>query len=91
MSAGTRDTSMAANRSVKSLKEGMRDRLLRVIRLASLGLTVDELESVTGLPHQTASPRVNELAKSGQIVDSGQRRPTRSGRNAVVWVAAKNA
>jgi hypothetical protein len=49
------------------------------------GLTCDEVEWQTLLPHQTASARVNELAKTGAIVPNGKRK-TRSGRFAVVWV-----
>jgi predicted transcriptional regulator len=83
----TKDNSLAANRSVKERKEPMRERLLRVIRAAGeRGVTVDELERVTALPHQTASPRIHELALMGRIVDAGTR-PTRSGRKAAVWVA----
>ena len=53
------------------------------------GLTCDEVEVQTGLPHQTASARVNELAKAGAIIPGGKR-PTRSGRFAVVWVRDTN-
>ena len=52
------------------------------------GLTCDEIEEASGLKHQTASARIRELAQKGLIEDSGDRRPTRSGRNAVVWVVA---
>jgi predicted transcriptional regulator len=81
-----KDNSRAANRSVKERKEPMRERLYRVIRAAGeRGVTVDELEIIFQLAHQTASPRVHELALMGRIVDAGTR-PTRSGRKAAVWV-----
>jgi hypothetical protein len=83
----TKDNSLAANRSVKERKEPMRERLYRVILAAGeCGVTTDEIEKLFGLPHQTASPRVHELALMGRIVDAGTR-PTRSGRKAAVWVA----
>ena len=49
------------------------------------GLTCDEVELASGLSHQTASARINDLHRLGRIVDSGDRRKTRSGRNAIVW------
>lgn len=53
------------------------------------GLTCDQVEEITGLKHQTASARVYELHTTSQIVDSGQRRKTRSKRNAIVWMVAE--
>jgi hypothetical protein len=50
--------------------------------------TCDELEIRFGLPHQTCGPRIRELALGGQVRDSGVRRLTRSGREAIVWAAA---
>lgn len=49
------------------------------------GLTTYQLTQVLGREHQTISARVNDLMKKGWIVDSGQRRKTGSGRNAIVW------
>ncbi len=51
------------------------------------GRTDDELEVVLSLRHQTASARRRELVLKGLVRDSGRRRPTRSGRQAVVWLA----
>ena len=50
------------------------------------GATCDEVERFSGLSHQTCSARINELVRSGHLVDSGRRRKTRGGRNAAVWV-----
>ncbi len=58
-----------------------------LIRLAGWeGKTTDEVEAETGLPHQTASARVNELMNKGLIERRGIQRPTRSGRKAFVYV-----
>ena len=51
----------------------------------SAGLTCDQVEQLLSGSHQTISARVNELRDKGYIVDSGVRRPTRSGRKAAVW------
>jgi len=50
--------------------------------------TCDEVEAITGLPHQTASARIRGLVLRAQIRDSGTRRKTRHNRSAVVWEAA---
>ncbi len=49
------------------------------------GATCDEVEAGLYLTHQTASARVNELAKSRVIVDSGEKRVTRNYRKARVY------
>jgi len=78
------DTSAAAAASLDD------DRLARLEALV-LGVldakprTCDAVEAVTGLPHQTASARIRGLVLRDRVVDSGQRAPTRRGRNAVVW------
>ena len=53
------------------------------------GFTDDELEVRLALLHQTASARRRALVQKGLIVDSGETRPTRSGRKATVWVLRK--
>jgi hypothetical protein len=50
------------------------------------GATDDEIEHALGLRHQSASARRNGLMKLGLVVDSGLKRRTHSGRQAVVWV-----
>jgi hypothetical protein len=52
------------------------------------GATCDEVELWSRLPHQTCGPRIRELVQLGLVVDSGTRRPTRSGRAAIVWRVA---
>jgi predicted transcriptional regulator len=51
--------------------------------------TVDELMRDMGLTHSTCSARVNQLMRAGWIRDSGDRRFTRSLRDAIVWVACE--
>lgn len=51
------------------------------------GATCWEVERALALIHQTAGPRIWELRLAGRVADSGQRRMTGSGRQAVAWVA----
>lgn len=82
------DTSRAAAESVEESLENLRTLVLkRIRRSGKRGMTCDEVEVQLDLRHQTASARVRELFVKGQIIDSGERRTTRSGRAAVVWVA----
>jgi predicted ArsR family transcriptional regulator len=50
--------------------------------------TSDEIANrVDLLPHQVIK-RVSDLRNSGTVIDSGERRPTRTGRLAAVWRVA---
>lgn len=44
-----------------------------------------EIEEDLDLSHQTASARITQLRKDGLIEDSGEKRRTRSMRQAIVW------
>ncbi len=82
------DTSKAAADSMRDHVTAIAEKVLAEIRqLGDEGATCDMLEYRLELSHQTCSARVNELRNKGRIVDSGQRRKTRSGRNAAVWRA----
>lgn len=50
------------------------------------GFTDDELEIRMSRTHQSVSATRNTLMRKGYIVDSGDRRPTRSGNPAIVYV-----
>lgn len=79
--------SIAAAVSIVPARVMLMEKVRRCIAEAgSQGRTCDEVEEVTGLRHQTASARVNELMTKGVIWDTGVRRKTRSGRNAAVWM-----
>lgn len=63
-----------------------REAILQLFRVrGSSGMTVDELEEITLMPHQTASARVHDLKNDGLIVNTGVKRKTRMGRPATVW------
>lgn len=81
------DTSKEAAESIRSSSSSMRELVFRVIKLSGVrGMTDDEIEIETGLPHQTASARRRELVLREKIKQSGERRKTRRGRFAHVHV-----
>jgi hypothetical protein len=77
------ETSAAAGASLGDIS-GLARICFDEIALAG-GLTVYQLTQILGRPHQTVSARVNDLMRKNWITDSGLRRPTGSGRAAVVW------
>ncbi len=86
------DTSEAAARSMDNSAGAIRDRIgVRVRAAGREGYTCDEIEVVMGLRHQTASARIRELVLASVLVDSGRRRPTRSGCNARVYTGCPDA
>lgn len=88
------DTSIAAAEShTPENAKNLRAKVYAFIALRSVaggigqrGATSDEAEAVLKLSHQTCSARFNELRNAGLIVDSGDRRATRSGRKAAVYI-----
>lgn len=50
------------------------------------GATCDEIEVELALRHQTASCFIRFLTQDFFLKDSGQKRRTRAGRQAIVWV-----
>jgi hypothetical protein len=66
--------------------EGLRQQILTAFRVHG-PLTCDEIEVLMKMRHQTASARISELKKAGKLLDTGARRPTRSGRLATVLQA----
>ena len=83
--AGT-DTSAAAAESARTKAPFLREQVRAAVAAHPEGMTCDEAEVALGLSHQTCSARFNELVGRSEIVDSGNRRPTRSGRKAIVYV-----
>lgn len=52
------------------------------------GSTSDELAARLNMDRGSIQPRTSELRRKGIIRDSGRRRPNRTGKQAIVWVAA---
>ena len=51
------------------------------------GMNSYEIELATGLPNESCTPRYAPLRRKGFILDSGLRRPGKSGKGQIVWVA----
>lgn len=80
-------TSVAAAEAVKPAAGRLRAEVLAAIRRAGrAGLTDAEGQAATGIGGDTWRPRRRELQDAGLIRDSGKRRTTGHGREAVVWV-----
>lgn len=75
------------------LRSGTQRALVYGLILAKtrLGMTDDELEDALSKSHQSVSATRNTLMNDGWIVDSGLRRRTRYGNDAIVWVTAEVA
>ena len=85
------DTSREAAEKAKPNAGKQREEIFWAIQAAAnykfKGCTADEISELLKLPAQSVSARINGLHKDGYIKDSGERRKTRYGRNAIVWVA----
>ena len=85
------DTSREAGEAAKPHAGKQREMIYNWIKLSNTlvpeGMTADELSLLFNLPAQSVSARINGLHRDAYIVDSGMRRKTRYGRNAIVWVA----
>ncbi len=84
-----RDTSKDAAKSIIGSATSLRRVVYDVIKCLG-GCTDEEIEVETGLTGSTVRPRRRELVLSGAIVDSGERRKTRSGRTAAVHVVVED-
>jgi len=85
----SREVSRAALESIpKETHEKRRSRILRLID-ERRGLTCDEIEIETGGLHQTVSSAITALRRRGKLHDTGERRATRYGCQAIVWGAGR--
>jgi len=85
------DTSVAAADAIQHKLGRLQRIALRAIENAGVrGLTTDELAAVLDMDRYSIQPRTSELRLLGLIGDSKQRRPNRSRKMAIVWVAAKH-
>jgi hypothetical protein len=80
-------TSRAAADEIVSEASRLRRRVLAHV-LLSAGSTDEEGQDALNMPGNTYRPRRVELEQAGKVRASGQHRTTKSGRLAVVWIAA---
>ena len=83
-----KDTSRKAGQDALGRSGTQRRKIYDAVFLeGSRGMTNDEIGNKLKLPPQSVSARVNGLVADGHLADSGQRRTTQWGRDAIVWVA----
>ena len=82
-------TSQEAACAIEPRAATLRRAVLECIRAAGDGgRTDEEVQDELGMNPSTERPRRIECERMGLVRDSGRTRKTKSGRNAVVWVAA---
>lgn len=86
--ANSTATSRAAATSMRLSASSLRSKVLELIKSrGEHGATCDECEAELDLRHQTCSARLNELEHKFNAISKVGFRPTRSGRDASVYVA----
>jgi hypothetical protein len=89
-------TSAAAAVEALPCSGTQRAKVYDAIRQAPAGLTDQEIATTLGMAENSVRPRRLELSDQPKglprlIVDSGRRRQTSAGKQAVVWVAIEDA
>lgn len=79
-----RDTARAAADAAAPRAPRLRERIVGLLYPA-LTLTADEAAGILGESILSIRPRFSELAATGKIADTGERRPNSSGKRAIVW------
>lgn len=83
------ETSEAAADAIKPSAAKLREQVrLFIAEAGKKGATDEEIQDGTGINPSTQRPRRVELCQLGIITDSNRKRKTKSGREAVVWIAA---
>lgn len=84
------DTSHAAAERIEPAADTLRAEVYSwIVRNGLYGSTDEETAEALSMAGNTQRPRRVELMDGGHVVDSGRRRKTRSGRNAVVWITVR--
>ncbi len=82
------ETSKAAAGEAQSMAQTLRERVYREVAAhGKTGATDDEVQVALSMNPSTQRPRRVELVMQCRVRDSGEKRKTRSGRLAVVWIA----
>ena len=84
-------TSVDAGHSIRSIKGHQQRKVFNAIRSYGLtGITAQQIGIVLEMDGNSVRPRIVELAEQGLIEEAGTR-PTKSGRQASVWVVKRDA
>lgn len=82
------DTSLEAAQDISKVMHALQKKVYdNIVRCGDVGTTDDAAEHKLDMKHTTYTARRGELVKMGLVKDSGDRGKTRSGKNAVKWVA----
>lgn len=82
------DTSIAAAKKVLGRTGSQRRRVYNYILSNGIdGATDQQIQDALSISESSERPRRKELLEAGLIIDSGERRPTRSGNASKVWIA----
>lgn len=85
-----RATSRKAAESIAKTAHTLRAEVFGYIRkCGARGATDNETQIALGMGAQTQTPRRLELERAGIVRDSGKRRKTAKGRDAIVWVVCR--
>jgi predicted ArsR family transcriptional regulator len=81
------DTSHDAAESAESISKRHKAIVYAALKMHG-PLTSEEIAAKTRLEHAQTWRRVSDLRNDGEVIDSGERRPNKSGRQAAVWKLA---
>ena len=82
-------TSHQAAASMQEAAQAHREQILGFLGAqGATGATGNEIDRALGWRSATANRRLKELSNAGLVLDSGERRPTETGRLATVYVLA---
>ena len=84
---GGNPRSAEAHEDTKGKKARDQARILRALGAHPKGLTCDQVETLLGIAHQTCSARFTELKAKNWILPTGERRLTKHGSKADVFVS----
>ena len=84
---GSETSREAAEAAVGTAEAGRARVLACLVRHGAM--TLQQIEDALGWSGNTVRPRRKELEAAGLVVNSGRMAKTKSGRNAVLWEAAK--
>ena len=83
------ETSREAGEQAKPIAAKLREQVYEFLRSNTCGCTDEEIQIGLGMNPNTQRPRRIELVRAGLVRDSGIKRKTNSGRDAVVWEVAR--
>lgn len=81
------DTSHFAAISMDQSAPTIRAKALAWLREQMFGATTEEITAALGISYRAVQPRISELREKQLLKDSQERRPNKSGRAAIIWIA----